>query len=249
MLFSIFLMIIVGLCIGSFLNMLIFRLPRSLPIGFDRSRCLHCNHVLSPLELIPLLSFVFQKGRCRHCREKIPFRYMWCELLCGALWGWLFYQFGFSFDLWAHGFFFSVMIALFFIDLEHFLLPDKLTLPCIAIGLGLALYTAPITDHLLGMIAAAAAMGVIFAIGKLVYKQDVLGLGDIKLAATFGAFWGLKIALLSLYFSFLIGGVTGIILILLKLRNRKDAIPFGPAMILGCFVAVYWGERIMRWVL
>ncbi len=180
--------IIVGLCIGSFLNMLIYRLPRHISFATDRSRCIHCNHTLSPLELIPFFSYIFLRGKCKTCKATIPIRYLLVELITACLGLFLATQFqDNSLMLAFHAFFFSMMIALFFIDLEHYILPDKLTGLCFIAGLGFAWYNGTWLTHIEGVLACVAVMMVIKIVGKWVYKKDVLGLGDVKLAGVFGA--------------------------------------------------------------
>lgn len=244
-----FLIVLAGALLGSFLNMLIYRLPRQEDIVWKPSHCPQCGHRLGVVSLMPILSFLIQKGRCRYCSQKIPSRYLLCELSTVALAVACFMQFSLSFLFFKTLIFGSIMIALWYIDWEQYLLPDSLTLPLIVLGLGLGFYGHRGMDSVWG---ACVGFGLFFLIGKLsklYYKKEAMGAGDVKLAAAIGAYWGLKVVLITSYLSFILGGIVGVFLLATGIKKKQDYIPFGPALIGGCVLALIWGDILCHFIL
>jgi leader peptidase (prepilin peptidase)/N-methyltransferase len=241
-----FFWILAGLAAGSFSNMLAYRLPRRLPIVFSRSKCERCASVLSVLELIPLVSFVLQKGRCAHCGKPIGWRHFVCEAASAAIWPVCWAMYGYGLMFFKTALFLQVMVVLFFADWETYTLPDELIMPVTAAGFLSAFFGRNLLDVVLGF---CVGFGVYFAVAKTAawyYKKEALGLGDVKLGGAIGAYWGFKTAALTCYFSFIFGGVAALILVLAKIKKRGDYLPFGPAIILASVFALFWGDWLWR---
>lgn len=238
-----------GLLFGSFMNVCIYRIPQEKSVVFPRSSCMVCGKILSPMELIPLLSYMILRGRCLGCREKISPRYFLVELLSGCLF--VFVPSYFDFNI-AHSFIFlyfsCVLVIIFFIDLDHQIIPDALTFPSLAVGL-LASLNNPLAggfiSSALGAVIGFSVFYAISALAEFIFKKEALGFGDVKFAAVMGAFFGWKLLFFALYSSFLSGGIVGGLLILLRIKSRKDYIPFGPFLVLGCFMTLFLKDRLM----
>ena len=242
-----FFLFIFGLAVGSFLNVCIYRLPLEKSIVFPPSKCPKCEHRLGVLDLFPVFSFLFLRGKCRYCKTKIYWRYPVVELLtgCGFLMAGLY-----AYDLISlltAIYFISAMIVIFFTDLEHFMIPDVISIPGIFIGLGLAFINGSIISALWGVLIGGGLIWGVLLLGQLFYKKEVMGFGDVKLVAMLGAFLGRDNLIVMLYLGFLIGGVLGVLLILTKIRKREDMIPFGPALILGALPLFYYGDSVRLW--
>ena len=246
-----FLIFILGLIIGSFLNVCIFRIPLKQSIAFPSSHCFHCHHTLGGLDLIPLLSFIFLKGKCRYCGEKISIQYPMIELTNGVLYLLLFLKFGLSYSFIFYALFSSLLLVISMIDFKTGIIPNKLIIFGILLG---SIYLMMnwiinrsfliIKDGILGFLAGAL---MIFAI--IVISRGGMGAGDMKLMGVIGLFLGLKGVVLSLFLGILVGGIIGAVLLMTKIKDRKSAIPFGPFLALGTFVSLYWGEQIINWYL
>lgn len=239
--------IIFSSILGSVMTMLYHRLPLQLPIGFDRSKCPHCQHVLGVLSLIPVLSYLWQKGKCKYCHYPISFFYLLIEILMVLFTSLLYLKFGFSFLFFKLLVYLFFMLTLFFIDIRTYLLPDKLTIPIFILGLA---FSYPLlVHHMIASILGAAILFVIRFIGNLIYKTETMGLGDVKLAAAIGAFWGIKHILLTLYLSFILGGILAIFVILFTKKGRKECMPFGPAIILSSAICFLYGDLLLQFLL
>jgi len=242
---SYFVIFIFGLVVGSFLNCVIYRL--ALPRG--RSFCPHCKHILSWQDLIPVLSFLILRGKCRYCQKKISFQYPLVEIATGLLFVLIFWHLDFGFDL-AFGFWILIscfLIIIFVYDLKHFIIPDKIIYPAIAVVFIYNVLQGPAL--LMGSgLAAILAAGFFLSI-VLVSRGCWMGLGDVKLAFLMGLFLGFPNILIALFFAFLIGAIIGVGLILAKRKTLKSEVPFGPFLVTGTFVALFLGERIAQWYL
>jgi len=237
---------IFGLAIGSFLNVCIYRLPRQESIVSPGSRCPYCGHSLGAGDLIPLVSFIMLNRKCRYCGKEISLRYFFVELITALLFVAVYVRFMFyerspllfvSYLILCSG-----LIVITFIDLEHKLIPDKITYPGMAVGLIISLFSGKFLPSLFGL---AIGVGLLYLIVFL--SRGGMGGGDVKLAAMLGAFLGWKLLLLNLFLSFLFGGVIATILLLLKIKGRKDYIPFGPYLALAGIVTIFWGRQILFW--
>jgi len=251
---------ILGLVIGSFLNVCIYRIPLGESIVAPPSHCKACGTRLKPYDLIPVLSWIFLKGRCRYCGEKISARYMLVELLTGFVFVLLFYKYSLTVDFLASAFIMSILIAVFFIDMDHGIIPDGLVLAGLAGGILLILYNffQPVEifrdrswwNPVLGIFTGSGILFLIAVIGMIVYKTDnVMGMGDVKIFAPIGAFLGWRMCLMALIVAIFLAGLTSLLLVVLKIKERKSTIPFGPFIVTGTFITIMWGRDILNWYL
>ncbi|MCO1600069.1 prepilin peptidase [Desulfosporosinus nitroreducens] len=240
---------LLGLIIGSFLNVVIYRVPRGESIVSPGSHCPACGHALRPWELIPVLSFIIQKGQCRECQARISWRYPAIELLTGILFFLTAYV---SIDSGVHPArlvlnlaFVAALIALSFIDLDTFRLPDVLTLPLLGIGV-LGAFLIPGSPGGWESVLSALGAGGVFLLIALAYPQG-MGLGDVKLVAALGAFLGFPAIFLSVFSGSFIGALAGIFLLITGQKRFRQQIPFGPYLALGAIFTLLWGTQIFDW--
>lgn len=241
-------LVVAGLCVGSFLNVCIHRLPRGGSLVRPRSRCPGCEHELAWYENIPLLSYLLLLGRCRRCRARISVRYPIVELLTAVLFAWHYWMFGWTALLAVRLLFACALVVLFAIDLEHQILPDAITLPGVAAGLIFSLAFPPgVLDAVLGVLIGGGAL---WLIGEAYYRysgQEGMGGGDIKMLAMVGAFLGWKLTLITLVLSSMLGSLFGVAVILSRRGNLKQALPYGTFLAIGALVASLYGDRIVDW--
>lgn len=243
---------LVGLAVGSFLNVVIYRVPEGLSISHPPSRCPSCGHQITPRDNIPVLSWLLLRGRCRGCGTHISARYPLVELLTAVVFVALTLRFGVSVELPAYLYLGAIGIALAFIDLDTKRLPDKLTLPAYAAALvllGIAAAVDGTWDALLRSLLAGVVLGLFYGVLWFAYPAG-MGFGDVKFAGVLGIYlgwisWGT--VALGGFLGFLLGGVVGAALLLTKRATRKTGIPFGPFMILGALLAILWGQPVIDW--
>jgi leader peptidase (prepilin peptidase)/N-methyltransferase len=233
-----------GLVIGSFLNVVIARLPERRSLWAPRSACPGCGSPIAWYDNVPLLSFVALRGRCRACAAPIPWRYPLVEALTAVVLALAWTTFGSTLDRVIAGALLCALIAVTAIDLRHQIIPDAITLPGIVAGVLANVATGHLTwpEVALGI---ALGGGVFFVI--IVVSRGGMGAGDMKLGAMLGAFLGWKIALFGLMVAVVVGGAWALALMALGVRGRKDAIPFGPFLAAGGAAALFWGEGVVRW--
>lgn len=248
-----------GICLGSFLNVVIFRIPRGRSIVFPGSACTFCGHLIPWWENIPLLSYIFLGGKCRTCRTIISSRYFLVELLTGLVGVFLYRHFYPNFILFLYYYiFYALLVAVFFIDLDHWIIPDEIILFGLITGLLGSFFLPGVEGKMINWTSGLLSLGGILAgylsfyllsiTASLFAKQDALGYGDVKFAALIGAFIGLKINLLLAFFSaFLLGGLYAIPLMLIYKLRGKTPLPFGTFMALGAFICVIWGDYLWSW--
>jgi len=233
-----------GAVLGSFANVLIYRLPRRESIVFPGSRCPHCQAPIRPWDNIPILSYVLLRGHCRQCGGPIAVRYPIVEAAGGLVVAGLVWQYGLTLPTLRFVILAVALIVAFFTDLECGLIPNTLTYPGIILGILLSTVSGNLRPSLL---AAAGAGGFFLLVGVL--SRGGMGGGDVKLAAMIGAFLGPMGAILSLFLAVTIGAAVALILLALRLRTRKDTMPFGPALALGTLIALFGSDAIVRWYL
>lgn len=238
-----------GSVIGSFLNVCIYRIPRNLSIITPSSRCPSCNIPIKPLDNIPILSYIFLGGRCRACKAKISFRYPLVEFLNAALYILVLWRFGLDWHTLVYFIFCSALIAITFIDLDFQIIPDRITLSGIPIGLVAGSFLLPdpfMRYSLLGYKASIIGFltggGLFYAVAVL--SRGGMGGGDIKMMAMVGSLMGWKAILLTTFLGSLIGAFFGIFLMLFKAKGRKTKIPFGPFLALGTLISLLYGQEI-----
>lgn len=249
MLVNYFIVFVFGAIIGSFLNVCIYRLPRGKSIVWPPSYCPHCEKKIPWLENFPIISYFLLRGKCGRCDEKISVRYPIVEVLTGLLF--LSVPVILGFGVWSLEFYFSAafisfLILNFFSDLETELIPDSPIYIIIFIGLFYSFTKGGIISSLVGIILGFFILYSIGLLGKLFYKKDVLGDGDVKLATAFGAFLGWQGLLVSLLLGYIIGGTISLFLVLTKTKTLKDYIPFAPSLTLGALITLYYGSHIIN---
>ena len=262
---------IFGLIIGSFINVVIYRLPIMLKnswqkecenflekktaptkifnLFYPRSHCPKCDHLIPLWYNIPLLSYLILKGKCKNCQAKISRRYPLVELLSAATAIWIAYIYGWSIETGALLILTWSLIAMVFIDFEHQLIPDSITLPLLWMGLLLNTrgFFVPPETAIIGAICGYMIPWVIANLFKLVRKIDGMGYGDFKLFALFGAWFGWQILLLTIMLSALLGSIVGIILILCKKHKFQQELPFGPYIALVGWINIFYGQQLLNW--
>lgn len=261
---------IIGLMVGSFLNVVIVRLPimmkrawllqcaelrgekidapPKLNIVSPRSKCPNCDHKINKLENIPIFSYLVLKGRCSHCHAKIAIRYPLVEAFTSIISGFIAWHFGYSFIAFAALIFAWAIITLAMIDLDTQLLPDDLTLPLLWLGLLVNLFGG-FTDIRSAIIGAAAGylfLWLIFWIFKLVTGKEGMGYGDFKLLAAIGAWFGWSMLPLVILFSSFTGAIIGAGIIIVSKEKRNIPIPFGPFLAIGALIALFWGDQLIH---
>lgn len=237
-----FFVFLLGLCIGSFLNCVIYRLEQKKSIS-GRSFCPHCKYSLAWKDLVPVLSFAFLSGKCRYCRKRISWQYPAVEISTGLIFLLIFNFVKFNFVSLAFLFYVaSALIIIFIYDLKHYIIPDKILLPAIIIAFAYRIFESPVAFHNY-LLAAIMASGFFFAI-FLVSAGKWMGFGDVKLAVLMGLLLGVKNVLTALFLAFLFGSIIGLMLMILKKKGLKSEIPFGPFLIAGTFFALFYGQQI-----
>jgi leader peptidase (prepilin peptidase)/N-methyltransferase len=236
----------VGLIFGSFFNVVIVRLPKKESLWFPPSHCMSCQEAIRWHDNIPLLSFVWLRGRCRNCSARIGWRYPIVEALNGVSWAFAVGHFGLTLRLLPALILLSTLIALTMIDLEHQIIPDRITLPGILVGWLLNLVTGqvPILHALLGSLIGG---GIFYLVVLL--SGGGMGGGDVKLGAMIGAFFGWKLTLLTIFIAVFAGGLVAASVLVSGRKGRKDPLPFGPFLALGAVATLFWGEELLQWYL
>ena len=246
---EIILVFILGLIVGSFSNVCIYRIPRNESIIYPASHCSNCRNGILVKDNIPLLSYILLKGRCRNCGDRISIQYPVVEFLTGLIYLIIYLIYGLSTQSLIYVILSSALVIIAFIDLNEQVIPEVISLPGIIIGLTLSFFVPYISfvNSALGIVIGGGIILVIRLTGSLIFNKESMGIGDIELAAMIGAFLGWRYITISLFLGFFLGALTGIFLILLKIRNREDAIPFGPFIVLGSIITLLWGEKILTW--
>jgi len=243
---------ILGLAIGSFLNVCIDRLPRNESIVKNPpSHCEACQHKLAAKDNIPVFSYLRLRGRCRYCQVSIPRRIFWVELATGLIFALLCWHYGLSVELGVMAFYACLFIIIFVIDLEQGLILNKVVYPSMVVALLLALYPWPWLTQSIVMRVAYAALGggigfVIFLLIAIVSRGG-MGWGDVKLAALIGLATGFPLVFVAIIMGAILGGIVAVALMIAKKRKRREAIPFGPFLALAAMVTLLWGSSILSW--
>ncbi|WP_445937418.1 prepilin peptidase [Pseudomonas sp.] len=261
--------LLLGLLIGSFLNVVVYRLPvmmqrewqaqakeillvpadTSTPafnLLLPNSSCPHCSHEIKPWENIPVISYLFLRGKCSSCKAPISMRYPLVELACGLLSAFIAWHFGFT---WQAGGMLVLtwgLLAMSLIDVDHQLLPDSLVLPLLWLGLianSFGLFTS-LENALWGAIAGYLSLWSVYWLFKLVTGKEGMGYGDFKLLAMLGAWGGWQVLPLTILLSSLVGAVLGVLMLRLRNAETNTPIPFGPYLAIAGWIALLWGEQI-----
>ncbi len=235
---------VLGLIIGSFCNVVIYRLPAGESIITPSSHCRACSSSIRPWDNIPLLSYLLLAGRCRACGEQISLRYPCVELASGVMYVVLWLKWGLSLAFVIYAVLSSTLLVIALIDLDHQIIPNSITYPGVVVGLGLSFWVLPITPiaSLIGLLAG----GILFYAVALVSRGG-LGGGDIKLIAMIGAFLGWQGTFFTVLMAALTGSLVGITLMLLGKKGRKDKVPFGPFLAFGAIAFTLFGDVVIDW--
>jgi leader peptidase (prepilin peptidase)/N-methyltransferase len=239
-----------GLCVGSFLNVCIHRLPLKQSIVRPGSRCPSCGYSLTWRDNIPLLSYGLLGGRCRSCRAPISLRYPLVEAITAAVFLWHVAVLGVTVLLAVRLAFACALIVLFAIDLEHQILPDRITLPGIVIGFACSLFLPP--GPVMSLAGIVAGGGILWAIAELWYrirKVDAMGFGDVKMLAMVGAVLGLPLVLVTFVLATMMGGIVGVVLVASRRANMATAVPFGTMLAVAALIASLYGDPLLAWYL
>lgn len=265
--------VILGLMVGSFLNVVIYRLPKMMErewhnnclelqgkdvpeqtkftLSIPRSACPKCSHQITALENIPIFSYLLLGGKCKGCKSKISIRYPLVEALTGTLLGVVAYKFGYTYITFFAWLFSLALITLTFIDFDTQLLPDDITLPLLWLGLLFNLIGGfvDLKSAVLGAIAGYLILWSVYWLFKIVTKKEGMGYGDFKLLAAIGAWFGWQLIPAVILLSSILGTVIGVALILFRGKTGGTAIPFGPFLALGGIAALFFGQQLASFYL
>ncbi|MBW2593337.1 MAG: prepilin peptidase [Deltaproteobacteria bacterium] len=238
-----------GLCIGSFLNVCIYRLPLSKSIVRPRSMCPSCGRSIHALDNIPLFSYLILRGKCRHCHTHIPWRYPLVELITGLFAVCVFLKFGPQPQTLIYFLFIAGLLVISFIDIDHKIIPDIISLPGIPIGFAAAFILPDVsyTNSLTGILIGGGSLYAIAWIYTLITKREGMGGGDIKLLAMIGAFIGWQGVIFTIFTASAVGTVVGLTQMIISHGNMKLAIPFGPFLSIGAITYIFFGRAIITW--
>jgi leader peptidase (prepilin peptidase)/N-methyltransferase len=247
------LIFVLGLCIGSFLNVVIYRLPAKISLIYPPSRCPRCLHPLGKTENIPLLGWLWLKGRCRWCHAPISFRYPLVETITGLLFVLIVVQFGFTWLSFGYCILISWLIALALIDLDTMTLPNVLTQSGLVVGLAFQSYlgysqgnfSQSLFTSILSMVMGIWLFDIILIVGTLVFGKPAMGGGDPKLAAMISVWLGWQGILITAFLACAIGTIIGGGAIVFGGLKKGQAIPFGPFLVLGAILNIFWGESLL----
>jgi leader peptidase (prepilin peptidase)/N-methyltransferase len=262
--------VLLGLLVGSFLNVVIYRLPVMMeqaereycsilleqPVNTQppfnlwtpRSRCSECGHMISAFENIPIISYIFQGGRCKHCKTRISIQYPIVEIVSGALAGIVAWYFGFGWQAGAALLLTWALVALSVIDLHHRLLPDSITLPFLWLGLTAALFSlfTDLQSSVIGAVAGYMSLWSVYQLFRLLTGKEGMGYGDFKLLAMLGAWQGWQFLPAIIILSSLVGSIIGITLMIGFGRDRSVPIPFGPFLATAGWLTLLWGSDLNK---
>jgi len=242
---------VLGSIFGSFLNVCIYRLPAGKSIVSPPSSCPACGYRIRWFQNIPIVSYLFLGGKCFSCRVKISPRYLLIEVLTGLLFTIVLYSYGFSAATLVYWSFVAALVVITFIDLDHQIIPDIISLPGIVIGFACSFLIPWLSwlDSLLGILIGGGVLLTIAWIYEKLAKREGMGGGDIKFLGMLGAFLGWQAVFPVVFIASLVGSLVGIPLMLLQKGDTKLAIPFGPFLAFGAMVYLFWGQQLIYWYL
>lgn len=239
----VYLVMIFGLMIGSFLNVCIYRIPKKESIAYPPSHCTSCNTRLKAIELIPVLSFLFYRGKCRYCGSEISYRYPMVELLTALFITFLYMHFDLTSSFFMYSILACLLLVIAFIDYDTQEIPDGLIIAGLLTGIifiALNGFKSNYINSILGLLLGGGLFLLIAAV-----SGGAMGGGDIKLMGVLGLWFGCKLILSVSMIAFIIGAVVSILLIVLKIKNRKDYIPFGPFIVISALINILYGSEII----
>jgi len=244
---------ILGLLIGSFLNVCIYRIPRGENIAYPPSHCTSCGNNIKSYDLIPVFSWIFLKGKCRYCSERISSRYVLVESVTAILFLLAYFQYETSIYLLKYLLLIPFLIVIAMIDYDTMEVYTATTWLAIAVGillLGLNFYLGqPVVTYIYGGLLGAGTITTIILLSKLILGTEGMGWGDVEICGLCGLFLGFKLTFMMMFFSFIIGGIIGVYLLKFKKKNGRSEMPFGPSIIMAAFLMMIWGDKIFNWYL
>lgn len=246
--------IIFGLIIGSFLNVLIYRIPNQMSIISPASHCPNCQHSIAWYDNIPIISYLILKGKCRHCKQGISSRYLVVELLNASLWVLAFHYYQITGLFFLSIVVISLLIVIAFIDLDKMIIPDSLNLSILIIGVLSIILKKNFSnkilitriDQLIGLVIGLILLFIVIFIDKI-FKKEVMGGGDIKLIGAIGLFLGWQLVLLGIILGSMIGTLIELPQRLVKIKKESEPFPFGPYLVIGFLIAMFVGSSIIDW--
>ena len=239
----------IGLCIGSFLNVCIYRIPESRSIVSPGSTCMACNEPIRFYDNIPVVSYLLLRGRCRNCRTPFSLRYPLVEALSGLFALGVYLRWGMTLESLIYYILISVLVVITFIDIDHYIIPDVISLPGIPVGVVAACFLPDMTFKA-SVIGLLLGGGTLFAVAwtyEHITHKEGMGGGDIKLLAMIGAFLGWKGVLVTLFTGSVVGTLAGGAVMLATRSSLKLKIPFGPFLAIGALVHIFFGQELMYW--
>jgi leader peptidase (prepilin peptidase) / N-methyltransferase len=243
--YLIIIMGILGAAVGSFINVCVDRIPADKSLISPPSHCDGCQRRLSALELVPVFSYIFLRGRCKNCGAKIPIQVLLVELGCGLCTAFLMWDKGPTIDFAVTAFFSWVFILIGLLDFKTKLVYGVIVFPAIGIALILAAFVMP--HGIVNALEGAGLGAAIILVPFLVTRGGGMGFGDVEIAILMGVIAGFYEVVVPIMLGIILGGVAAIILLAFKIRGRKDAIPFGPFLSVGAIVSMVWGPQILQW--
>ena len=240
---------LLGVVVASFLNVCIDRLPNNESLLFPASHCPSCHHRLVVKDLIPVFSYLWLHGRCRYCQAPIPRRVLWVEIGTGVLFAYLYWHYGLNVELVITAFYSCLLLVLMVIDLEHGLILNKIVYPTMVVALLISVFLSHRSENVPGIVQAAIGGGIGLVIFLLIVliSRGGMGWGDVKLAALIGLVTGFPLVLVALFLAVIFGGLLAGMLLLLKIRKRKEGIPFAPFLSLATIITLLWGTNLLNW--
>ncbi len=251
--FEFFVVCFLGLIFGSFANVCIYRMPRNMSVVKPNSHCISCNAFIKWYDNIPIVSYIFLKGKCRRCKSKISLKYPLVEFSCVILFLSMYYLYGFAFMLIPFCLLVFSLLVTTIIDFEFKIIPDEISFMLMIVGFFTSFFNLNLGETIgqrvlnsfLGFLVGGGSLFIIAVIGKFIFKKDAMGGGDIKVMAGVGTFIGWDKVLFAIFVASLFGSIVGIILIICKKIGRKQEIPFGPYLALSSFLTLFLSPQMI----
>jgi leader peptidase (prepilin peptidase)/N-methyltransferase len=245
---KIIIIIVFGFAWGSFLNVLIYRIPRDMSLIKPASSCPQCKKKIKVYDNIPIISYLTLGGKCRYCKAKIPFSYPLVEFLTPLCFILIYSQHQLSFLFFASCLFASAMIVLGFIDFYHMIIPDEITMPGLVLALVYSFFREDVnlTQALIGAVSGAGFLLLVYGAYLLLRKKEGLGMGDVTMMLLIGAYLGWRQAFFTLVLASFVGALVGVAVIFLRKKDFQHSLPFGTFLAPAAFFSLLWGEKVLR---
>ena len=233
---------LIGIAIGSFLNLSIDRIPNKMSLVSPPSHCTVCKQKLAPKDLIPIFSYIYLRGRCRYCRSAIPKRTLVFETIFAVLFAYLYLRYSVTVEFLVISFYCCLFIIILVIDQEHGIIPNRIVYPSLVISLVIAIFTSRIE---IANAAIGGGIGLVIFSLIVIISRGGMGIGDIKMAALIGVATGFPMVFVALLLAVLCGGTVALVLLLGKIKGMKEGIRFGPYLSVGAIATLLWGDKII----